>query len=98
MPVSGQEMQSTLGAAEVAEINSGQVLTNVAVTTAHTRLAFLGDMIPMPSWMPLANVFSIGDVIIAFGAILIVQAAMTAVQAGAVPSFSPELAGARSDG
>ncbi len=34
---------------------------------ADPKLELLGDVIPMPSWMPLANVFSIGDVLIAIG-------------------------------
>lgn len=38
------------------------------------RLQFLGDVIPMPSWMPLANVFSIGDVLIAVGVFWCVHA------------------------
>ena len=31
------------------------------------NLLFLGDVLPLPSWMPFANVFSIGDVLIAVG-------------------------------
>jgi hypothetical protein len=31
------------------------------------NLQFLGDVIPPPSWVPLANVFSVGDVLIAIG-------------------------------
>jgi hypothetical protein len=34
---------------------------------ADARLQPLGDVLPMPSWMPFANVFSIGDVLIAVG-------------------------------
>jgi len=40
-------------------INSGVV--------AHARMRFLGDIFAMPRWMPLHNVFSIGDVCIAIG-------------------------------
>lgn len=38
------------------------------------RLEFLGDVLPMPSWMPFANVFSIGDVLIALGVFICVHA------------------------
>lgn len=31
------------------------------------NLQFLGDVIPLPSWVPFANVFSVGDVLIAIG-------------------------------
>ncbi|MGZ6793226.1 MAG: DUF5317 domain-containing protein, partial [Mycobacteriales bacterium] len=32
------------------------------------HLAFLGDVFAVPSWVPLANVFSIGDVLVLVGA------------------------------
>jgi Family of unknown function (DUF5317) len=35
---------------------------------AHPRLLWLGDIFPIPSAVPLATVFSVGDVLIAFGA------------------------------
>lgn len=38
------------------------------------RLELLGDVLPMPSWMPFANVFSIGDVLIAVGVFICVHA------------------------
>lgn len=34
----------------------------------HPHLAFLGDIIPTPSWLPLANVLSVGDLLIVAGA------------------------------
>jgi hypothetical protein len=34
---------------------------------AHPHLGFLGDVFAIPSWLPLANVFSIGDVLILCG-------------------------------
>ena len=34
---------------------------------AHPHLAFLGDVLATPSWVPLANVFSVGDVLILCG-------------------------------
>jgi hypothetical protein len=36
---------------------------------AHPRLAFLGDVFAIPKLVPLANVFSIGDVLIVLGGI-----------------------------
>lgn len=35
---------------------------------AHARLAFLGDIFSIPKALPLANVFSIGDVVLLIGA------------------------------
>ncbi len=40
------------------------------------RLTFLGDVLYAPAWVPLANVFSIGDVLIAVGLIYFLQAKM----------------------
>jgi uncharacterized protein DUF5317 len=37
------------------------------------RLAFLGDVFAIPSGWPLANVFSVGDVLIALGAVVAVH-------------------------
>jgi hypothetical protein len=38
------------------------------------RLLFLGDVFATPSWMPFANVFSVGDVLIALGVAYTVHA------------------------
>jgi MFS family permease len=40
---------------------------------ADPSLAFLGDIFATPSWMPLANVFSLGDVAIVLGAAVAVH-------------------------
>jgi hypothetical protein len=44
------------------------VLTNSTVADDDTRLRFLGDVIPLPDFVPFANVISIGDIFIAIGA------------------------------
>jgi hypothetical protein len=36
---------------------------------AHPKLAFLGDVFASPSWLPLRNVYSVGDLLILAGAI-----------------------------
>ncbi len=38
----------------------------------HTHLSFLGDVFPMPSWVPFASAFSIGDVLLVVGAAVFV--------------------------
>jgi hypothetical protein len=40
------------------------------------RLTFLGDVFYAPAWVPFANVFSIGDLLIATGLIYFLQAKM----------------------
>lgn len=44
-----------------------QQLTNVHPMTPDSQLPFLGDIIPEPSWMPMANVISVGDVLLSLG-------------------------------
>jgi Family of unknown function (DUF5317) len=45
-------------------------------TMAHPHLALLVDRWAAPDWIPLANVFSVGDVLLAIGAFAIVLPAM----------------------
>lgn len=48
------------------------VYNNTAVAGAGTHLAFLGDIFAVPRSLPLANTFSIGDVLLVMGATLFV--------------------------
>jgi hypothetical protein len=36
----------------------------------------LTDLFPMPAWLPLANIFSVGDVLIGLGAAYAITSAM----------------------
>ena len=45
---------------------------NVSVMTSDSVLWILGDTLPVPRVIPLANVYSIGDVLIAAGGVLFV--------------------------
>ena len=47
-------------------------VTNSSLIGPDTTLWFLGDVMAIPSDLPLANVFSVGDVIIALGAAIFV--------------------------
>ncbi len=49
---------------------------NVIPLSSETVLPWLGDVIPLPAWVPLANVMSIGDLLILFGGILFIQRAL----------------------
>ena len=61
------EALSTAGiAASIAEFEALRV-TNSSLITPGTPLWFLGDVFAIPAWLPLANVFSAGDVLIALG-------------------------------
>jgi hypothetical protein len=59
----------------------GEALNNSAVIGAGTHLGFLGDIFAAPSWMPAANVFSIGDVLIVAGIAVLLVASMRGASA-----------------
>jgi hypothetical protein len=46
---------------------------NVISTTDSTRLPFLTDILPLPAFLPFANVFSIGDVLVTVGGVIFIQ-------------------------
>lgn len=58
-----------------AALETGAVLQNVRPMTADTRLPWLGDVIPQPSWLPFASVVSFGDVLLSAGLALWAYAA-----------------------
>jgi hypothetical protein len=51
----------------------GEFINSTAVDDA--RLAFLGDVLATPGSLPLQNVYSVGDVIIVLGLLVVVHAA-----------------------
>jgi hypothetical protein len=51
------------------------VVHNNSALLSHPRLPFLIDRWPAPAWIPTANVFSVGDVVIAVGAFVFAFAA-----------------------
>ncbi|MCS6937248.1 MAG: DUF5317 domain-containing protein [Candidatus Bipolaricaulota bacterium] len=51
---------------------------NVILMSDQTKLNFLGDIFWLPSWVPGASAFSIGDAILALGIIWLLQAKLTA--------------------
>lgn len=67
MPASGSALRSVGRGAEVGFANSGAL--------PHPQLAWLGDVFATPSWFPLANVFSLGDVVLLVGFVLLVASA-----------------------
>lgn len=67
MPASSSALLSAGRGADGGFANSGAV--------AHARLAPLGDVFATPSWFPLANVFSVGDVVLLVGFVLLVASA-----------------------
>ncbi len=66
MPASADALRTAGRSTREAAFTNSEVV-------AHARLAFLGDVLPLPAWMPFANVFSIGDVLIAIGVFVLVH-------------------------
>jgi hypothetical protein len=62
----------------------------------HPNLPWLTDIFAMPAWLPAANVFSIGDVLIGLGVVVVIAAAMrsSGVPHGSAGSGAPDSAGA----
>lgn len=57
---------------------------NVAPMTPQTVLPWLGDILPLPPWLPLANVFSVGDVLVTLGGLIFTQTALVPRQADSI--------------
>lgn len=55
-------------------------LHNNSVVVDHPHLAWLIDRWGAPDWVPAANVYSVGDLLLAVGTIVIVSAAMGATR------------------
>lgn len=70
MPASGK----ALAFAGIAY--GGDAHNNSAVIDAETNLRVLGDVFAVPAWLPTANVFSVGDVLIAAGIAGLLAASM----------------------
>ena len=69
----GGVMPATSSAlAAVGETSESGTFVNSGVLS-HPNLAFLGDTFALPRGMPLNNVFSVGDVLIALGVLLMVH-------------------------
>jgi hypothetical protein len=67
MPQSAEARDIARGAARPAEQDQTVHLHNVGAIGPETRLAWLGDIIPQPAWLPRANVVSLGDLLLALG-------------------------------
>jgi hypothetical protein len=49
---------------------------NNSAVAVHPNLPWLIDRWPVPAWIPMGNVYSVGDVVIAVGAVVLVCAGM----------------------
>jgi uncharacterized protein DUF5317 len=78
MPQSQEaRIAAAVSAERVAGLASEPGWRNVAPMTSETRLAWLGDVLPEPNWLPLHNVMSLGDVLLASGFAAVLYLATT---------------------
>jgi len=73
----GGHMPASPQALALAGLSDLTGTSNSTLMTPDTILWFLGDVLAIPSALPLANVFSIGDILLTAGAIWFLIAAMT---------------------
>ena len=69
----GGRMPATPEAMEAAGLNFA--VKHNSVAAAEPNLSWLVDRFAAPDWVPLTNVYSVGDVIIALGAVVLVFSA-----------------------
>jgi uncharacterized protein DUF5317 len=73
----GGIMPTTATAVATAGLANDPGFSNSAIL-AEPRLAPLTDIFALPSWVPLANVFSVGDVLIGLGVVAVLALGMRA--------------------
>jgi hypothetical protein len=78
----------------VAGLASEPGWRNVAPMTDQSRLAWFGDVLPEPAWLPLHNVMSLGDVLLASGLAAVLYLATTP-RSGGVPAAASTTPGPR---
>lgn len=61
---------------------------NTIPMTSSTLLPWIGDVIPIPGFLPFASVFSLGDLLIAIGGIIFIQRALVLPKSGAGSTHS----------
>lgn len=76
MPTS-PELLRAAGLIEAAEkLKQMGTYANNVLIGPKTHLSLLGDIFYVPAWVPFANVFSVGDALLALGLIVFLQAKM----------------------
>ena len=71
----GGFMPASAAALAAAGLDGPGTHTN-SVVLANPALELLTDIFAIPAWLPMANVFSVGDVLIGVGIVVVIAAAM----------------------
>ncbi len=75
----GGYMPASPSAAAEMGRGAAETYSNTAIIEA-PALALLTDIIPLPQWLPFANIVSVGDILIAIGVAVVIAAAMRAAR------------------
>jgi len=82
MPASLESVEKTSAGRQLEILSQGSATNNSQAITEDTILPWLADIFYIPSWVPLSNVFSIGDVLIAAGVCLYLIRCMKPIDKG----------------
>lgn len=85
MPASIEALQLA-GLHDLAAMTDGQHHNNSILVNQQTRLPWLADVMAVPDFVPLSNVFSVGDVLLAIGAGWFLQHALLSGQKDPEPT------------
>jgi hypothetical protein len=77
MPVDGAALQRVLGPLAVRARAERTMASNTLPRDANSKLVPLSDILPLPAPWGLGNVYSVGDVLIACGALLLGREVVT---------------------
>jgi hypothetical protein len=66
-------MPAAAGALRAAGMEADPAAYTNSALVADARLAFLGDVFAIPASWPMSNVFSVGDVLLALGAAIVIH-------------------------
>ena len=78
MPASAAALEAAgkIEAAEQLRNVVDHIHANTVLMSENTQLNFLGDWLYVPAWVPLANAFSLGDLVLMVGIAWLIQSAM----------------------
>jgi Family of unknown function (DUF5317) len=87
--LNGGTLPARLGALKAAGLPVDRDRFVNSGVMAHARLPWLGDVFSVPKGVPLANVFSVGDVLLVLGAFVVVHA-LARREPAPVPAAGPD--------
>jgi Family of unknown function (DUF5317) len=87
--LNGGTLPARLGALKAAGLPVDRDRFVNSGVMAHAKLPWLGDMFYVPKGVPLANVFSVGDVLLVLGAFVVVHA-LARREPAPVPPAGPD--------